>query len=56
VHRRRRAGVASAGRPVFLKMVYHGPQAIEEDLKLLFLIFEPPQRVGAIFIEGIIAA
>jgi hypothetical protein len=24
------AGVAEAGRPVFLKMVYHGPQAMEE--------------------------
>lgn len=24
------AGVASAGRPVFLKIVYHGPQAMEE--------------------------
>ncbi|SIO64768.1 hypothetical protein SAMN05444166_7403 [Singulisphaera sp. GP187] len=24
------AGVAPAGRPVFLKMVYHGPQAMEE--------------------------
>jgi len=24
------AGVASAGRPVFLKMVYHGPKAMEE--------------------------
>lgn len=24
------AGVTSAGRPVFLKMVYHGPQAMEE--------------------------
>ena len=24
------AGVATAGRPIFLKMVYHGPQAMEE--------------------------
>src|SRR5205823_5254389 len=24
------AGVASAGRPIFLKMVYHGPKAMEE--------------------------
>ena len=35
------AGVASAGRPVFLKMVYHGPQAMEE-----LVAYDPHLIVG----------
>lgn len=35
------AGVAQAGRPVFLKMVYHGPRAIEE-----LVAYDPHLVVG----------
>lgn len=35
------AGVASAGRPVFLKMVYHGPRAMEE-----LVAYDPHLVVG----------
>jgi hypothetical protein len=35
------AGVASAGRPVFLKVVYHGPQAMEE-----LVAYDPHLIVG----------
>jgi len=35
------AGVASAGRPVFLKMVYHGPAAMEE-----LVAYDPHLIVG----------
>lgn len=35
------AGVASAGRPIFLKMVYHGPQAMEE-----LVAYDPHLIVG----------
>lgn len=35
------AGVASAGRPLFLKMVYHGPQAMEE-----LVAYDPHLVVG----------
>jgi hypothetical protein len=35
------AGVTSAGRPVFLKMVYHGPRAMEELVR-----FDPHLVVG----------
>ena len=35
------AGVAAAGRPLFLKMVYHGPQAMEE-----LVAYDPHLVVG----------
>jgi hypothetical protein len=35
------AGVAAAGRPVFLKLVYHGPQAMEE-----LVTYDPHLVVG----------
>jgi hypothetical protein len=35
------AGVASAGRPIFLKVVYHGPQAMEE-----LVAYDPHLIVG----------
>ena len=35
------AGVAPAGRPLFLKMVYHGPKAMEELVR-----FDPHLVVG----------
>ena len=37
------AGVAQAGRPVFLKMVYHGPKAIEE-----LVAYDPHLIVGVL--------
>ncbi|MBS0203776.1 MAG: hypothetical protein JSS49_12800 [Planctomycetes bacterium] len=37
------AGVAQAGRPVFLKIVYHGPQAMEELVK-----YDPHLIVGVL--------
>lgn len=37
------AGVASAGRPVFLKMVYHGPKAMEE-----LVAYDPHLIVGVL--------
>ena len=37
------AGVTEAGRPVFLKMVYHGPQAMEELVK-----YDPHLVVGVL--------
>ena len=37
------AGVTSAGRPVFLKMVYHGPQAMEELVR-----YDPHLVVGVL--------
>ncbi len=37
------AGVASPGRPVFLKMVYHGPQAMEE-----LVAYDPHLIVGVL--------
>ena len=35
------AGVATAGRPVFLKIVYHGPRAMEE-----LVAYDPHLIVG----------
>lgn len=35
------AGIAGAGRPIFLKMVYHGPQAMEE-----LVAYDPHLVVG----------
>ncbi|TWU09314.1 hypothetical protein CA54_45540 [Symmachiella macrocystis] len=37
------AGVATAGRPIFLKMVYHGPQAMEE-----LVTYDPHLIVGVL--------
>ena len=37
------AGVATAGRPIFLKMVYHGPQAMEE-----LVAYDPHLIVGVL--------
>jgi hypothetical protein len=37
------AGVTSAGRPIFLKMVYHGPQAMEELVR-----YDPQLVVGVL--------
>ncbi|GAB4145919.1 MAG: hypothetical protein Tsb009_18320 [Planctomycetaceae bacterium] len=37
------AGVSSAGRPVFLKIVYHGPQAMEE-----LVTYDPHLVVGVL--------
>jgi hypothetical protein len=37
------AGVAQAGRPVFLKMVYHGPKAMEE-----LVAYDPHLVVGVL--------
>lgn len=37
------AGVAQAGRPIFLKMVYHGPQAMEE-----LVSYDPHLIVGVL--------
>lgn len=37
------AGVAEAGRPVFLKIVYHGPKALEE-----LVAYDPHLIVGAL--------
>ena len=37
------AGVPSAGRPIFLKMVYHGPQAMEELVR-----YDPHLVVGVL--------
>jgi len=37
------AGVATAGRPVFLKMVYHGPRALEE-----LVAYDPHLIVGVL--------
>ncbi len=37
------AGVASAGRPIFLKMVYHGPRAMEE-----LVAYDPHLIVGVL--------
>ncbi len=37
------AGVAAAGRPVFLKMVYHGPRALEE-----LVAYDPHLIVGVL--------
>src|SRR5215471_6037004 len=41
---------------VELDLVLGVAQAIEEIAEIALLLFEPPQRLGAVFIEGTVAA
>src|SRR5258705_7593580 len=39
-----------------LSLVFGGPQTAKEFVKLLLFLFEAPQRISPIFVEGIVAA
>src|ERR1700720_1724216 len=53
--RLRGAGAAFGQELVELSLVLGMPQAIKELAELALLLFESPQRLGAVLIEGVIA-
>src|ERR1700761_6774557 len=53
--RRRRTGAVLRHERIELFLVLGVAQAIEEILELDLLLLEPPQRIGAVLVEGAIA-
>src|SRR5579872_5278408 len=54
--RRRRTGAVLRHEGIELFLVLGVTQAIEEILELDLLLFEPPERIGAVLVKGAVAA
>jgi len=50
-----RAGAAFVHELVELRLVTGKAQALEEGREFLLLLLQPPQRLGAVFVEGVVA-